>query len=107
MIRPFGVVLTAALLGGFLLVATPVSAGHEPARAVCGKRASIVKRLATGFMEFPVARGLAKDGTTMLEVFASADRTWTVIVTQPDGTACAVASGEHWKILPRDLNRGI
>lgn len=42
------------------------------------------------------ATGLASAGQ-VVEVFASETTgTWTITVTRPDGTACLVATGEHF-----------
>ena len=39
-------------------------------------------------------RGLSD--ATLLEVLAAPGAGWTLIITQPDGTACVSASGEAW-----------
>jgi hypothetical protein len=33
----------------------------------------------------------------LLEVVASADGSWTIIVTMPNGMSCGVASGMSWE----------
>jgi len=33
-------------------------------------------------------------------VLVSEAGTWTILVTAPSGTSCAVASGEAWQSLP-------
>jgi hypothetical protein len=83
-----------SLLG--VLAALPASA-----QAVCGKRSDLLGQLAGRWKEAPVAMGLKDDGT-MLEVVASADgSTWTVLITQPSGASCVVATGERWESAPR------
>ncbi|MFN3614512.1 MAG: hypothetical protein ACK4WC_08130, partial [Rubrimonas sp.] len=43
------------------------------------------------------AAGLQNRGS-VTEIFASEKTgTWTIIVTRPDGVACAVAAGEAWQ----------
>tara|TARA_Y100000031_G_C8177535_1_gene364822 strand:+ start:176 stop:370 length:195 start_codon:yes stop_codon:yes gene_type:complete len=41
---------------------------------------------------------LASSGA-VLEVLASKGGTWTILVTQPNGTSCVVATGEAWQGL--------
>lgn len=47
--------------------------------------------------------GLTVTGQLM-ELFTTEDgSTWTMVLTDPDGTACLVAAGEHWmKIADKD-----
>lgn len=66
------------------------------AQQACAPRADIVAQLASAYGEHRVAAGLQSPG--VIEVFASAETgTWTIIVTRPDGIACAVAAGEAWQ----------
>ncbi|MEX0584084.1 MAG: hypothetical protein WD185_10460 [Sneathiella sp.] len=66
------------------------------AQSVCFERTALLKHLNGKFEEAPVAAGLAANGS-MLEVFSSPDGvTWTIILTQPNGATCVMASGESW-----------
>jgi hypothetical protein len=63
------------------------------ARTGCGAHAEIKSWLAKRFDESPVLRGLQSDGH-LLEVFAARNgKTWTMLVTAPDGTSCIVQDG--------------
>ena len=45
--------------------------------------------------------GLAKNGS-VIEVLTSDDgETWTILVSQPNGSSCLVAVGEGWEELKR------
>lgn len=71
----------------------------EPAPAVgqsCFPRALVAGRLAIAFRELPVSIGLTNDGT-LVEVFASAAGTFTIVETDPRGVACIVSSGTSWE----------
>ena len=46
--------------------------------------------------------GLARNGT-VIEVFTSVEGTWTIIMTQPVGISCLVASGNYWESLPKPI----
>tara|TARA_B100000315_G_C14553179_1_gene576855 strand:- start:956 stop:1267 length:312 start_codon:yes stop_codon:yes gene_type:complete len=94
-----GIVFTLGLI--FLsLNAAPASA--QQAVLPCGERAEIVEQLTNNFSETPVSMGLTKDGA-VLEMFVSKDRTFTVVVTQPSGISCLVASGGSWENLESAL----
>ncbi len=45
--------------------------------------------------------GLASNGG-IIELFSTGDRsTWTLVMTMPNGTSCALAAGQAWEnIMP-------
>jgi hypothetical protein len=70
------------------------------AQNACFERGALMKHLDGKFKEAPVAAGLAANGS-VLEVFTSPDGvTWTIVLTQPDGATCVMASGESWMGIP-------
>lgn len=71
----------------------------EAAPAVCKQRSEIIKILDRKFSEKQAAYGLQSD-RRVLEVYASANGSWTAILTLPSGRSCVVASGEAWTQLP-------
>lgn len=77
-------------------------AEHDP---VCAERSALLGSLEREFAEAPKGAGLASDGS-MLELLTSSDgKTWTLLMTQPDGTACVIAAGEAWDALPQVAGR--
>ena len=78
-----------------LLALAPGLAEAEP----CADRAEFLDVLANGYDEVPVAMGLTADGR-MVEVIASGDGSWTIIVTMPSGQTCGVMAGESWSGTP-------
>jgi hypothetical protein len=66
------------------------------AQTMCNKRDEFLSTLQKGYSEAPVAMGLVSNGS-VLEVLASENGSWTIIVTLPNGTSCVVASGEAWQ----------
>ncbi len=84
----------AALMG-------PLGA-HAHAHAqtqLCGQRASVIGSLAEKYREAPVAIGVTSTGG-MVEVLTTSDgTTWTIIMSNPNGTSCLVAAGEGWRAL--------
>ncbi len=96
---------TPRLALAFALLAAPALAqqaaqqpAQQPAQALsaCAPRADIIAQLQKKYGETRRGAGLQNRGA-VTEVFASAATgTWTIIVTRPDGVACAVAAGEAW-----------
>lgn len=84
--------LLGAVLWAAFLIAGPVQAQQQS----CANRADFLKHLSTNFKEAPVAMGLTANGG-VLEVIASKDGSWTIIVTMPNGPTCGVASGQSWE----------
>jgi len=87
----------AALLG-------PVGA-HAQTKSqtlLCDQRASIIGHMAEKYREAPVAIGVTSTGS-IVEVLTTGDgTTWTIIVSNPNGTSCLVAAGEGWRALEYD-----
>ncbi len=79
-----------------LLFAGPAFA--EVDQANCGPRPKLLGYLSDKFSEQPVMLGLTSDGN-VLEVAASSNGSWTIVVTLPTGVSCAVAAGEKWAKL--------
>lgn len=91
MVRIFAII-------GFCIAALP---GAASAQDSCTTRPEVGSYLLNEFSESPVALGVANNGS-LIEVFASHDRTtWTIMLTQPDGTSCLVAAGQAWENLPQ------
>ena len=47
--------------------------------------------------------GVASNGA-VVEVFASAHGSWTIIMTYPTGMSCMMAAGDNWEILPQPVH---
>ena len=93
LLRVFGAVGLA--LGLLLGVAAPASA-----QAMCATHAKVAKHLESRYSESPTAIGLASNGG-VIELFSAHDgATWTLVLTMPDGTSCAMVTGQGWESLP-------
>ena len=65
----------------------------------CIDREAAIRHLQGKFSEVPAALGLTNAGE-MLEVFTSDEgRSWTMLLTTPDGNTCLVATGEGRKTV--------
>jgi hypothetical protein len=91
--------LRTALVASTLAVSAMSIALPAAAQSLCGERRQFVDHLAKKHQEQPTSIGLASNGS-MVEVLTSETGTWTIIVTQPNGTACVVAAGEAWESRP-------
>lgn len=93
-----------------VVLASLVLSSAVEARIACNSRAEVVKVLAEQFGEVPVASGITQSGQLM-EVFASAQGTWTLILSLPRGQSCMIANGEDLDVGsppagPTTLKRG-
>lgn len=68
---------------------------------ICAQRTDLLGSLAREYSEAPRALGLANNGTVMELLSARDGRTWTLLMSRPDGTSCVVAAGEAWESLPQ------
>ncbi len=76
---------------------------QTPAQAQqCDQRARVIGHLAQKYQETPVAIGVTAAGG-MVEVLTTGDGgTWTIILSNPNGTSCLVAAGDGWRALRFD-----
>ena len=92
----------AATSAGFLALATVLSVASLPAAAQapqCAARDAVLDRLSNHYHEEPVSIGVTATGS-LLEVLASPEGSWTIIITVPGGPTCLVSSGEGWRGAP-------
>jgi hypothetical protein len=76
-------------------LALAVMAGPVAA-AQCGARDAVLAVLADRYGESRQGAGLAANGA-LVEVFASANGSWTMTVTTADQRMCLIASGQSWE----------
>ena len=66
------------------------------AQQACLARDVAVAQLEAQHAERALGRGLARGGAAMVELFVAEAGGWTVIVTDPEGRSCVVATGRDW-----------
>jgi hypothetical protein len=78
-----------------------ISAASASAQPLCGPRAEVVASLAgERWREAPIAGGVSRDGE-LIEIWAAAEgRTWSLLVSRPDGLACLLAVGQDLRTAP-------
>ncbi len=97
-------IVAPALAAAAVLSAPETTArAQTPAQAQqCDQRAKVIGHLAQKYQEAPVAIGVTTSGG-IVEVLTSGDgSTWTIILSNPNGTSCLVAAGEGWRALRFD-----
>lgn len=90
---------TTAILGA-LIIGSSFLAPTALAQPVCGAHRTVVENLKKGYSETPVSMGVTSGGA-ILEVYASPEGTWTLVITQPSGLSCLLAAGQDWENLPK------
>jgi hypothetical protein len=88
----------AMLLAGLATGTTETAAAQE----ICGTRADLLKELTQRYSEAPVAIGLANSGALVEILTNDNGSTWSIMVSQPNGTSCLVAAGKEWQALKPD-----
>lgn len=91
-------ILTAAVLAAISL---PASAEPSPQwlrlGGLCDTHDGMTAHLANKYGETPAAVGTT-GARYIMELFVNIETgTWTVVLTQADGTACGVAAGENFE----------
>jgi hypothetical protein len=99
--------ITGALLIGWTAFPPAVqaqAAGPQtgPSQFMCGEHTEVVSKLEKGYSETPANIGMASNGT-VIEVFASSEGTFTIIMTQPSGLSCLMAAGDNWERIKPPL----
>lgn len=92
MIRGAALAITAACMAAFLCA--PAWTHEIP----CSQREKIVSQLQNKYREAVIMRGIVSG--SMMELFYSPSRrSWTVLVTRPDGTSCLILGGENAQLI--------
>jgi hypothetical protein len=96
-------IATATLCATLAFTAALIAASADGAaqQAPCNQRDDVLGHLAQKYQELPVAVGVTNRGA-LVEVLSTGDgKTWTIIISSPDGQTCMVATGEGWRALPQ------
>jgi len=92
-------ILAASFAVAALLGPVEAHAQTQSQTLLCDQRASIIGHMAEKYREAPVAIGVTSTGS-IVEVLTTGDgTTWTIIVSNPNGTSCLIAAGEGWRAL--------
>lgn len=89
----------AAAAGTLALTTTLAAVPAAAQQPQCAARQAVLERLSDSYHEEPVSLGVTATGS-LLEVLASPEGSWTIIITVPGGPTCLVSSGEGWRGAP-------
>lgn len=67
----------------------------------CTEWAEVLDHLADKYSEVPAERGITTNGWVVDLVASKGGKTWTLVVTLPNGRTCMMAAGENWETIPR------
>lgn len=97
MTRTFGHVarMTALVLGTVVLSTAMVGNAVAQNSPVCTPHDRLVEHLSKSFGEAMTAAGVDGRGN-LVQVFSSAEGSWTIVVTIPGGPTCVMSAGEGW-----------
>ena len=95
-------------MGGYgrTLCAIALAAAASPVAAEplnCIERSEFVRHLATTYAEKPMAIAVTDNGNVIEILMSKTGKSWTIIMTTPDGLACRIAAGKNWQVLYRDV----
>ena len=63
----------------------------------CTDRTAALRHLEGKFSEVPEAMGLTSTGGVLEVLTSDAGKSWTMLITMPDGKTCLIAAGEAWR----------
>jgi hypothetical protein len=69
------------------------------AQALCQPRASLIAGLQDSYGETPRAIAVTLTGNVVELLRSDEQRTFTIIVTTPDGMSCLLAAGRDWESI--------
>ncbi len=85
----------AAMLAAAMPV---VSASAQP--LLCTERMALLKELKGKYEEERHGLGIAAGDRGAMEFYVSKSGSWTIIMTMTNGSACIVAAGHSWQVVP-------
>lgn len=88
----------AVTLAMGLPMATASTANSNLDGGVCGPRDKVIERLSVRYAERQHAIGMTSGGS-LVELFVSANGSWTFVHTTTEGLTCLLAAGENWEAL--------
>ena len=95
--RSFSVLALGAMVFGASALLAP-DTGWSAGANTCASRDKVVAALSEVYEENPVSIGLTDEGS-VIEVMASNNGSFTIVVTHPNGITCPLAAGKAWQAL--------
>jgi hypothetical protein len=90
---------SATFAAAFAAISLINTTGTAVANPPCGDHDKIVHTLGQKFKETRRVMGVVNSKAVM-EIFMSAQGSWTMLITDTSGLSCIAASGEEWQDVP-------
>lgn len=72
-------------------------AGAGPQEMLCNHRQEVLAKLGNQYHESTVAMGVASNGGVLEVLSSDKGKTFTVLLTMPNGQSCLVSMGNDWE----------
>ncbi len=92
------IILALAITMAAAATATPALAQDADAKvlALCGSVDSMVRVLKHKYQQEAIQGGTTSEGGKVVLFYSARQNTWTIVVINPNGLACARAEGTGW-----------
>ena len=89
-------------------IGTALALSTLPAQAqfICGGHSEIVAGLAQAFQQKQIGYGVVGEAA-IVEIYVSANGTWSMLVTDVQGRSCIFATGDGWENTAIATTQGI
>ena len=94
---PATMIAAAVLLGSLGALAQTQAQAQQ-----CDQRNKVLGHLAQKYKEAPIAIGVTSSGGIVEVLTTGHGETWTIILSNPNGTSCLIAAGEGWRAIKFD-----
>ena len=91
-----------AAIGTALALSTP----SAQAQFICGGHSDLVAGLAQAFQQKQIGYGVVGEAA-IVEIYVSANGTWSMLVTDVQGRSCIFATGDGWENTTLATTQGI
>ena len=92
-------ICSLSLMAAFSAISVISNSSPAEAAPQCGRHDKIVDVLGHKFKETRRVMGVVNSKAVM-EIFMSAQGTWTMVITDTSGMSCITAAGEEWQDIP-------
>jgi hypothetical protein len=95
----FAQTCSLSLVAVFAAISFVSIAGKAETAPQCGNHDKIVDVLGQKYKETRRVIGVV-NSTAVMEMFMSAQGTWTIVITDTTGKSCITVAGEEWQDVP-------
>lgn len=95
---------TATVIGAVVGIGlmSALNVAQAQGATTCATRDKVVEALKNVYSENPVSLGLT-DAGAVIEVMASSEGSFTIVITHPNGLTCPIAAGKAWQSISEKM----